>query len=443
MRRQKRRKVKPALFADQAPFSKTRGNFWPPRTAADAAKSSKHHDPRSRETPVPSFQVAAASRIEFWQLVILWSLELPRVAAAGIWSFARNPRSHITRRMKVLVTGAAGFVGYHVARRLAETKRCEVLGVDNLGAYYDVALKKARLEQLASFRDFRFLQADFADAEKFPALVAHFKPDYVVHLGAQPGVRYSMENPAAYTRANLEGFASVLESCRRTRPKHLVFASSSSVYGAGAKPPFREDDDTDQPVSYYGATKKANELMAHSYAHNHGLNITGLRFFTVYGPWGRPDMAPTLFARAICAGEPLKLFNGGKNLRDFTYVDDIVDGVVKVLLYPPPALPVRRRLGEGGSSLHDATSAEPSPPPFRIFNLGHHRPVETLLFVRMLEQLLGRTAQTELLPPQPGDMFETCADLSRIEAAIQFSPKVPLEEGLRRFVEWFREYYKM
>ncbi len=338
--------------------------------------------------------------------------------------------------MKVLVTGAAGFIGYHVARRLAETKRCEVLGVDVLSDYYDPALKRARLAELdrvaefvepknggaaaKGFETFRFLQADFADAEKFPALVAHFRPDYVVHLGAQPGVRYSMDHPAAYTRANLEGFATVLEACRRTRPKHLVFASSSSVYGAGATPPFREDDNTDRPVSYYGATKKANELMAHSYAHNYGLNVTGLRFFTVYGPWGRPDMAPTIFARAIVEGRKLQLFNEGRNLRDFTYVDDIVDGVVKVLLYPP---------------------AEPPVPPLRIFNLGHHRPVETVLFVRMLEELLGRRAELELLPMQPGEMFETCADLTRIQAAIGFAPKVPLEEGLRRFVEWFRGYY--
>ena len=344
--------------------------------------------------------------------------------------------------MKVLVTGAAGFIGYHVARRLAESKRCEVLGVDNVGDYYDVALKRARLAELAALEDFRFLQADFADAEKFAGLVAHFKPDYVVHLGAQPGVRYSMETPAAYTHSNLAGFASVLEACRRTPPKHLVFASSSSVYGAGAKAPFREDDNTDQPVSFYGATKKANELMAHSYALNHGLNLTGLRFFTVYGPWGRPDMAPTIFARAICAGTPLKLFNHGKNLRDFTYIDDIVDGVVKVLLYPPPAqaLPLVPTATTRAAGLTAAAAAMNR---LRLFNLGHHRPVETLLFVKMLEQLLGRPAQTELLPPQPGDMFETCADLARVQAAIGFAPKVPLEEGLRRFVEWFKHYYRL
>lgn len=336
--------------------------------------------------------------------------------------------ARITRLMKVLVTGAAGFIGYHVARRLAETQRCEVLGVDSLSDYYDVGLKRARLAQLSPFEDFRFLQADFAEAEKFSALVAHFKPDYVVHLGAQAGVRYSMENPAAYTRNNLDGFASVLEACRRTPPKHIVFASSSSVYGAGARPPFREDDNTDQPVSYYGATKKANEVMAHSFALNHRLQLTGLRFFTVYGPWGRPDMAPTLFARAICEGRPLKLFNHGKNLRDFTFIEDIVDGIVKLLLYPPPT----------------PNWDEPKPQPaLRIFNLGHHRPVETVLFVRMLEQLLGKTAATELLPPQPGDMFETCADLTRVQAAIGFAPKVSLEEGLKRFVEWFRGYHGM
>ncbi len=324
--------------------------------------------------------------------------------------------------MKVLVTGTAGFIGYHVARRLAETKRCEVLGVDNLSDYYDVALKRDRLEQLAPLDKFRFVQADFAEAEKFSALVAHFKPDYVVHLGAQAGVRYSLENPGAYTHSNLVGFASVLEACRRTRPKHLVYASSSSVYGAGATSPFSENADTDQPTSFYGATKKANELLAHSYARTHGLNVTGLRFFTVYGPWGRPDMAPTLFARALSEGKPLKLFNEGKNLRDFTYVDDIVDGVVRALLHPPAEAPV---------------------PPARIFNLGHNRPVETLLFVKMLEQLIGRPAQIELLPPQTGDMLETCADLTRVQSALGYTPKVALEDGLRRFVEWFKSYYKI
>jgi UDP-glucuronate 4-epimerase len=328
--------------------------------------------------------------------------------------------------MKVLVTGVAGFIGYHVARRLAEAGRSEVWGIDNLGAYGDAALKRARLEQLGSCEGFRFLQTDFAEAEKLDGVMALFRPDYVVHLGAQPGVRYSAENPAACVHSNLVGFANVLEACRRHGPKHLVYASSSSVYGAGAKTPFREDADTGQPTSFYGATKRSNELMAHSYARIHGLKVTGLRFFTVYGPWGRPDMAPTLFSQAIAEGRPLPLFNQGRNLRDFTYIDDIVDGTIKALLYPEPGEPA---------------PAARRGPPSRIFNLGHSRPVETLLFVRMLEQLLGRTAQLQLLGPQPGDMAETCADLTLAAAAIHYVPKIPLEEGLRRFVEWFKSYY--
>jgi len=323
--------------------------------------------------------------------------------------------------MKVLVTGAAGFIGYHVARRLAETKRCEVLGLDNLNDYYSVELKRARLAELEKLEGFRFVKADFADAAAFAGIYAHFKPDYVIHLGAQAGVRFSAENPAAYVHSNIVGFLNMLESCRRAPPKHLVFASSSSVYGAGAKVPFSETDNTDQPISFYGATKKSNELMAHSYAHLHGLMITGLRFFTVYGPWCRPDMAPILFAKAIVEGTPIKLFNHGRNRRDFTYVDDIVDGVIKVLLYPP---------------------AQPPVPPFRIFNIGHNRPVEVVLFVQMLEELLGRKAVVEWVPPQPGDMIETCANIDRLRDAIGFAPKITLEDGLRRFVQWFREYHK-
>lgn len=323
--------------------------------------------------------------------------------------------------MKVLVTGAAGFIGHHVCARLAGTQRCEVLGVDNLNDYYPVALKRARLEVLAPLDKFRFVQADFADAKAYGGLHEHYKPDYVVHLGAQAGVRYSIENPAAFVASNLVGFANVLEACRRLPPKHLVFASSSSVYGAGAQAPFREDADTGRPLSFYAATKQSNEAMAYSYAHLHGLAVTGLRFFTVYGPWGRPDMAPIVFAKAISEGRPLQLFNHGKSLRDFTYIDDIVDGVLKVLLYPPAESPV---------------------PAYRVFNLGHNRPVETVLFVQMLEQLLGRPANVELVGPQPGDMPETCADLTRIRAAVGYEPRVPLEEGLRRFVAWFQDYYR-
>lgn len=322
--------------------------------------------------------------------------------------------------MKVLVTGAAGFIGYHVCRRLVETKRCDVLGLDNLNDYYSVELKHARLKQLETFESFRFLKGDFSDAQAMRGLFGHFKPDYVIHLGAQAGVRYSMEAPAAYVSSNITGFLNILEAARAHPPKHLVFASSSSIYGAGARLPFSEDQVTDQPVSFYGATKKSNELMAYSYAHNHQLAITGLRFFTVYGPWGRPDMAPVLFSRAISEGSPLKLFNGGRNLRDFTYIDDVVDGVLRVLLYPPVEKPV---------------------PPYRVFNLGHNRPVEVRLFVQMLEALLGKTANIELLPAQPGDLPETCASIDRIRAAVGFEPKVSLEDGLREFVGWFKQYY--
>ncbi|MFI5356437.1 MAG: NAD-dependent epimerase/dehydratase family protein [Opitutales bacterium] len=323
--------------------------------------------------------------------------------------------------MKVLVTGAAGFIGYHVSQRLAATPHCDVLGLDNLNDYYSVALKRARLDRLSPAENFRFVQADFADAAQLLGIWSHFKPDYVVHLGAQANVRYSVQNPGAYVQSNLVGFHHVLEAARAHPPKHLVFASSSSVYGAAAVIPFAEDGDTSHPLSFYGATKKANEVMAHSYAHLHGLNLTGLRFFNVYGPWGRPDTAPTLFADAIFAGRPIDLFAGGTIRRDFTYIDDIVDGVLRVLLYPPDPRPV---------------------PPYRIFNIGHNRPVEVRLFVRMLEQLIGREARLNLLPAQPADAPETCASLERIHAAVGYEPKTALEDGLRHFVAWFRDYYR-
>ena len=322
--------------------------------------------------------------------------------------------------MKVLVTGAAGFIGFHICQRLVSSRKCEVLGVDNLNDYASGELKRARLAELEKLEGFRFVKADFADVSAFGGIYEHFRPDYVAHLGAQTGVRYSLENPAAYVHSNVDGFASVLEAARRRPPHHLVFASSSSVYGANARVPFREDDDTGHPLSFYAATKKANEAMAYSYAHMHGLRLTGLRFFTVYGPWGRPDMTPILFARAICEGKPVRLYNHGRYQRDFTYIDDIVDGVLKVLLYTP---------------------AEKNIPPWRIFNVGHNHPVEMALFVRMLESLLGRTAQWELLPPLATEMPVTCADLTNIHAAVGYEPRVPLEEGLRRFVEWFKCHY--
>jgi UDP-glucuronate 4-epimerase len=341
--------------------------------------------------------------------------------------------------MKVLVTGAAGFIGSHLCRRLAATGRAEVLGVDNLNDYYDPALKRARLAALAPLEKFRFVQADFAEDGSYAGLHAHFRPDYVAHLGAQAGVRHSIEQPAAYVRSNITGFLNVLEACRARPPKHLVFASSSSVYGAGARVPFSEDQAADRPVSFYGATKRANELMAHSHAHLHGLNTTGVRFFTVYGAWGRPDMTPMIFAKAILEGTPVKLFNDGKNRRDFTHVDDIVDGLLKIMLYPPPAVSL-----SNPSASPTALSPVGAPnPPYRIFNLGHHRPIEMRLFVEMLESVLGKKAAIELCPPAPGDMVETCADLTRVHAAVGYAPKVALEDGLRDFARWFRDYHKV
>lgn len=322
--------------------------------------------------------------------------------------------------MNVLVTGAAGFIGYHVARRLAQSGACDVYGIDNLNDYYSVELKRARLRELSTCEKFRFVELDFADAAKLTGFWNHVKPDYVVHLGAQANVRYSVQNPGAYVQSNLLGFFNVLEAARAHPPKHLVFASSSSVYGACATIPFEEDGDTSHPLSFYGATKKSNEVMAHSYAHLHKLNLTGLRFFNVYGPWGRPDTAPTIFARAICEGRPIDLYNQGQYRRDFTFIDDVVAGIAKVLLYPP---------------------VEKPEPPYRILNIGHHRPVEVRLFVSMLETLIGKPAHLNLLPPQPADVPETYASLERIHAAIGYEPKTSLEEGLRAFVSWFRHYY--
>ena len=322
--------------------------------------------------------------------------------------------------MRVFVTGAAGFIGYHLCRRLAQAQQAEVLGIDSLNDYYPVELKRARLAQLEGGRGFRFMQADFADADALNRIYDEFRPDYVVHLGAQAGVRYSLQNPAAYAQSNLVGFTNVLEAVRRHPPKHTVFASSSSVYGINAQVPFHEDDITHQPLSFYAATKQANEVMAYSYARLYGLHFTGLRFFTVYGPWGRPDMAPVMFARAICSGETVKLYNRGLYRRDFTYVDDVIEGLWRVLTLPPAA---EQEL------------------PFRIFNIGHNRPVEMRLFVQLLERLLGRTAKVELLPPLPTEMQETCADLTRIHAAVGYAPQVSLEDGLRRFIDWFRSYY--
>jgi UDP-glucuronate 4-epimerase len=323
--------------------------------------------------------------------------------------------------MKLLVTGAAGFIG--AATSLALLARGHtVVGIDNLNDYYDPALKHGRLKRLASKADFRFLQTDLANRGAVAELFAAESFDRVVHLGAQAGVRYSLQNPHAYVDSNLVGFVNVLEGCRRHAVQHLVYASSSSVYGGNTKMPFSEADNVDHPVSLYAATKKANELMAHSYSHLYGLPTTGLRFFTVYGPWGRPDMAPMLFAKAILAGEPIKVFNHGKMLRDFTYIDDIVEGLVRVL--DKVATPC-------------ASSA-----PYRIFNIGNHQPVPLLDFIACLELALGMPAQKIFLPMQDGDVPATYADMQSLDAWVGFAPATTIEAGVQQFVDWYRNYYK-
>ena len=330
----------------------------------------------------------------------------------------------------ILVTGAAGFIGFHVARRLLEQGR-SVVGVDNLSAYYDPALKQARLAELKPYPDFRFEKRDLADREGAAALFAAHHFPSVVHLAAQPGVRHSLVNPHAYVDANIAGFLNVLEGCRRGACRHLVYASSSSVYGANTKVPFSTSDNVDHPVSLYGATKKANEAMAHAYAHIYGLPVTGLRFFTVYGPWGRPDMAPWLFTEAIMAGRPIRLFNRGEMRRDFTYVDDVVEALVRLIDLPPIGNPAW-----SGEAPDPATSRAP----WRLYNIGNNRPVELTAFVAALEAAIGRPAIRELAPMQPGDVVATFADVADLQEAVDFKPDTPIEEGLRRFVEWYRTY---
>jgi UDP-glucuronate 4-epimerase len=325
--------------------------------------------------------------------------------------------------MRILVTGAAGFIGYHVCRRLLEEGGHEVLGLDNFNDYYPVSLKRDRMARLTARANFSVVEGDLAEGDLYASAHRTFRPDGVIHLGAQAGVRYSLEQPEAYVSSNLLGFTKVLEAVRRDPPAHLVYASSSSVYGAGSVSPFREDEAADRPVSFYAATKRANELMAHSYAHLFGLPVTGLRFFTVYGSWGRPDMAPMLFSRAICEGRPIRLFNHGKNLRDFTHVDDIASGVLAALRHPPAA-----DLAAGRA-------------PARVLNLGHNEPVETLRFVALLEAALGRKATLEMLGPQPGDMESTCADLTLARESIGYGPRVALEDGLAEFARWFLPYH--
>jgi UDP-glucuronate 4-epimerase len=334
--------------------------------------------------------------------------------------------------MRVLVTGAAGFIGFHVARRLLE-RGDHVVGLDNLNPYYDVSLKEARLAHLEVHRQFGFLKADLADAAAMREAFSRSRFDSIVHLGAQAGVRYSVENPRAYIDSNVVGFLNILEGAREHGTGHLVFASTSSVYGLNSRMPFDEAQNTDHPVSLYAATKKANEAMAHSYAHLFGVPCTGLRFFTVYGPWGRPDMALFKFTRGILAGEPIPVFNEGRMVRDFTYVDDIVEGVVRITDRPP-----------GRDPHWDAANpaASTSSAPWRIYNIGNNQRVELMTYIRALESALGRQAKLELLPLQPGDVQATEADTTALAMATGFTPATPVEEGIRRFVAWYREHYK-
>ena len=333
--------------------------------------------------------------------------------------------------MRLLVTGAAGFIGAALCERLL-ARGDEMVGVDNLSAYYDVALKEARLAQLAGRTGFAFERLDLADRGRTARLFGAHRFDAVAHLAAQAGVRYSVEHPEQYVDANLVGFANVLEGCRRAGVGHLLFASSSSVYGLNAKLPFAERDNVDHPVSLYAATKKANELMAHAYAHLYGLPCTGLRFFTVYGPWGRPDMSAFLFVRAILDGRPITLFNDGRMQRDFTYIDDVVEGVVRLIDAPPP-----RR--DPAAAMSPATSTAP----WRIYNIGNNQPIELMRYIRVLEEALGRKAQIEFAPLQPGDVVATAADIADLARDAGFRPVTPIEEGVRRFVDWYRAYYRV
>jgi UDP-glucuronate 4-epimerase len=333
--------------------------------------------------------------------------------------------------MAILVTGAAGFIGFHLCKRLLE-RGDSVLGLDNLNAYYDVSLKQARLAQLREEPGFRFVRADIADRAAMEGVFETF--DAVVHLAAQAGVRHSIENPHAYVDANLVGFVNILEGARHHRPAHLVYASTSSIYGLNTALPFDESQNTDHPMSLYAATKKANEAMAHSYAHLFGLPCTGLRFFTVYGPWGRPDMALFRFTRGMLAGEPIPVYNEGRMIRDFTYVDDIVEGIVRIIGRPPKPDP-----GWDASRPDAATSAAP----WRVYNIGNHQRVELMRYIRALEAALGVTARLELLPMQAGDVQATEADTSALQAVTGFKPATPVEEGVRRFVAWYREYHRL
>ncbi|MBW4683758.1 MAG: NAD-dependent epimerase [Komarekiella atlantica HA4396-MV6] len=327
--------------------------------------------------------------------------------------------------MKILVTGVAGFIGFHLAQRLL-AEGMQVYGIDNLNDYYDVNLKKARLDQLYPQAGFTFQFLDLSDRLGTAQLFQNYTFDYVVHLAAQAGVRYSLHNPFAYVDSNLSGFVNVLEGCRHSQVGHLVFASSSSVYGTNTKVPFATTDNVDHPISLYAATKKANELMAHAYSHLYNLSTTGLRFFTVYGPWGRPDMAYFKFVQAIAANQPIDVYNFGKMQRDFTYIDDVVEGLVRVMQNPPQA---------------DNRDPAISKAPYKLYNIGNNNPVELMTFIEVIEKALGKQAKKNLLPMQPGDVPSTYADVDDLMQDVGFKPVTPIEQGIEHFVQWYRDYY--
>jgi UDP-glucuronate 4-epimerase len=334
--------------------------------------------------------------------------------------------------MRILVTGTAGFIGFHVAKRLL-ARGDEVVGVDDVNDYYDVSLKEARLAELSSRPNHRFIRLNIADRAAMEKVFREVRPERVVHLAAQPGVRYSLSHPHAYVESNLLGFINILEGCRHNGVEHLVYASSSSVYGANTTMPFSVHDNVDHPLSLYAATKKANELMAHTYSHLYALPTTGLRFFTVYGPWGRPDMAVYRFTKAILERQPIEIYNEGKMQRDFTYIDDIVEGVVRVT----------DRIPEGNRAW---SGSEPDPgtskAPYRIYNIGNHQPVELMELITTIERCLGCEAEKKFLPVQPGDVLATYADVDDLARDVGFAPSTPLETGIRQFVTWYQDYYK-
>lgn len=335
--------------------------------------------------------------------------------------------------MKILITGAAGFIGFHLSKKLLD-QSYQIIGVDNVNDYYDPGLKQYRLEILGKYKSFSFHKVDLKDKAEVDSIFATYQPTHIINLAAQAGVRYSIENPYAYVDSNLIGFMNILEACRNNPVEHLLYASSSSVYGGNKVAPFSTNHNVDHPVSLYAATKKSNELMAHTYSHLYGIPTTGLRFFTVYGPYGRPDMAYFSFTKDILAGKPIKVFNHGKMERDFTYIDDIIEGIVKLIDKAPVA-------NKDWDESKDALSTSFSP--YKIYNIGNNNPVHLMKFINALESALGKEAKKVFVDMQPGDVLRTCADVSDLERDINFKPSTSIEDGLKKFVEWYREYYEV